>query len=146
MSENRETSDNDVKLVLCPGCGAPLDFEEGQTTIHCKYCNDSFTNPAQTSFGNLNSAQNKTSREFIESIKRGDKANAIQLYMQMTHSSMPQANKVVERLLTHFKTSAPEQEKSLENAQRNRKILIVVILAAILVPIFIWIILLINNI
>ena len=129
MNEGQFNIDN-LKLNLCPACGAPLDFSTGTSMIHCNYCNNNFPVPENHMNENVISSRNAQSREFVNYLKSGDKVNAVILYRKMTNSSLQQADRVVEKLLSQFFKSADVQNPSL--VKPGISILIIVAISIII--------------
>lgn len=123
---------NNLSLNLCPGCGAPVDVEPGKTTVHCKYCNNTFTIPSYLSAENFKSPQNEKGKEFIDYIKNGDKANAIRLYMQMTNTTLPLATKIVDKLSSHYSPFSAKQDKPVKVSPVGIKGFVIIIISLIL--------------
>jgi predicted amidophosphoribosyltransferase len=101
---------NNLTLNLCPSCGAPVDLEPGQVSVHCQYCNASFTVPSHISALDAKSIQNARNREFINYLKIGDRENAIRVYMQSTNFTLSQATKIVDKLASHFSSLTANQD------------------------------------
>jgi len=129
VNESQFNIDN-LKLNLCPACGAPLDFAAGSSTIHCNYCNNNFTVPENHSNENISSLRNLQNREFVNYLKSGDKVNAVILYRKMTNSSLQQADKIVEKLLSQFFKPPVGQNPALKKP--GSAILFIVILSIII--------------
>lgn len=89
----------------CPSCGGPLQYDGGDITIRCHYCNTSVIVPeelrpsrnAQHPFANFQDQFGQLA-EIGKLIRAGNKIAAIKLYREMFHTGLKEAKDAVEDL------------------------------------------------
>ncbi len=95
------------ETLKCPTCGAPLDFEPGQLTITCKYCQNNVIvpealrpqaafSPAASPF--LQGDQFASLQEIARLARAGQKIEAIKLFRQTFGTGLKEAKDAVEAI------------------------------------------------
>lgn len=91
----------------CPTCGAPLDYWEGETTVHCSFCNKPVPIPKSLPVSEDASDKNPPSSEVLklEEVKEimrlmqaDKKLEAIKRFRQLTGADLNEAKTAVEIL------------------------------------------------
>jgi outer membrane protein assembly factor BamB/ribosomal protein S27E len=96
---------NDIKVLKCPSCGGPLDFEDqARSSIKCPYCGTTLSVPEklqgggrQEIFGSL-SGQVDNIKQIGDLIRGGELQKAAELYAKNFHTSIQDAQTAVTRL------------------------------------------------
>ena len=112
MSENTMN----IKLIKCPGCGAPIDPPSGESTAKCPYCGSAVvipeslrktiaSQPQQQSgnlLGNMDMGQmlgyGAQWSQVVQLAQQGKKEEAVQKYMSFSSISEADARRTVEGL------------------------------------------------